>query len=272
MTTQGPTRTFAEVSAVTRTSPGHYSADIDQWWSFAGFPNGGYLQPTMARATLDTAGCDHVLSASAHYLAAPGQGPAEIATEILRAGKSTTQVRSTLSQDGESKVEALFLLGTLPDPEDSRIWTSERLQPAGLAHEDSARYVPDLGHTPVPLMHQIDLRLEPESQGFYQGRPRGEGELRGWLDLPGDEGFDPVSLLFAVDTFPPGTFDIAVTGWVPTFTMATYVRAVPAPGPVQIVLEATLVQGGRVDETCTVRDSEGTVVAQAHQLAGVRLP
>jgi hypothetical protein len=265
-------RTFADVSAVTRTGPYRHRADLDPLWGFGGNPNGGYLQATMARAALDATGYEHALSASTHYLAAPGAGAADIDTVVLRAGKSTTHVRATLSQDGEPKVEALFLLGHLAAPSDSPSWTSARLQPAGVPYEDCVPHSPDPDRIPATLMHQIRLRMEPQSLEFYDGRPQGVGELRGWVGLPGGEDFDPVSLLFAVDTMPPATYDVAFSRWVPTLTMATYVRAAPAPGPLQFVMDATLIQGGRGDETCTVRDSTGTVVAQAHQLAGVRLP
>ena len=39
---------------------------------------------------------------------------------------------------------------------------------------------------------------------------------------------------FAVDAFPPATFDVEFAGWVPTLELTAYVRALPAAGPVQI--------------------------------------
>ncbi|MFM9378070.1 thioesterase family protein [Gordonia sp. VNK21] len=266
------TAAFSEISAVSRVFPGRYRADIEPLWGFGGNPNGGYLQATMARAALDAADREHVLAASTHFLAAPGPGDADIDTVVLRAGKSTTQVRVTLSQGGEPKVEALVILGVLPDPVESPRWQSTRLQPAGAAYEECVPHAPDLEQVPATLMHQIDLRMEPASLRFYDGEPQGIGELRGWIALPAGEEFDSVSLLFAADVMPPATYDVAFSGWVPTLTMSTYIRAVPVAGPLQLVIDTTLIQGGKGDETCTIRDSAGTVVAQAHQLAGVRLP
>ena len=101
--------------------------------------------------------------------------------------------------------------------------------------------------------------------------PTGRGELHGWLELHDDEAFDPFSLVFAVDAFPPATFDVEVTGWVPTLELTAYVRALPAPGPVRVLQKATLVDGGRVDEVCYVWDSTGRLVAQGTQLAAIRL-
>jgi hypothetical protein len=39
----------------------------------------------------------------------------------------------------------------------------------------------------------------------------------------------------------------------------------------QVHLAAGLLHGNRVDQTCTIRDCAGTVVAQSHQLAAIRL-
>ena len=55
----------------------------------------------------------------------------------------------------------------------------------------------------VAILEQIEVRLDPDSLGFTTGHPSGRGELRGWLAPPSDEGFDSLSLLFAVDAFPP---------------------------------------------------------------------
>jgi hypothetical protein len=123
----------------------------------------------------------------------------------------------------------------------------------------------------VAIMDQVDLRIDPADLGFAAGRPSGRGELRGWLELPAGEIFDPNSLLFAVDSFPPATFDIEPTGWVPTLELTGYVRALPAPGPVQVVQRAQLIDAQRVDESCFVWDSTGRLVAHATQLAGIKL-
>ncbi len=123
----------------------------------------------------------------------------------------------------------------------------------------------------VAIMDQVDLRLDRASLGFADGRPSGRGELWGWLALPGDAAFDPTSLLYAVDAFPPATFDIELTGWVPTLELTVYVRALPAPGPVRVLQRAHLVDAQRVDEQCWVWDSTGRVVAHGTQLAGIRL-
>ncbi|MGH2909305.1 MAG: hypothetical protein ACRDK8_08420, partial [Solirubrobacteraceae bacterium] len=51
--------------------------------------------------------------------------------------------------------------------------------------------------------------------------------------------------LLAVDAFPPATFDIEFSGWVPTLELTAYVRAPPEPGPVRILYRAQLIDARR---------------------------
>jgi hypothetical protein len=91
------------------------------------------------------------------------------------------------------------------------------------------------------------------------------------LALPDGEAFDPISLLFAVDAYPPATFEIEWSGWVPTLELTVYVRALPVAGPVRVLQRAQLIDAQRVDEACSVWDHTGRLVAQGTQLAGIRL-
>jgi hypothetical protein len=156
-----------------------------------------------------------------------------IQTELLRVSRAASLVRARLSQRGQACVEALVTVGEL-NPTGTPYWESGAPQTSAVGYDEC---LPLVARTPdgarVPIMEQIQVRLEPASAGFANGRPRGSGELRGWLTLPGGEAFAPGSLLFAVDAFPPATFDIEYTGWVPTLELTAYVRAKPVPGPVR---------------------------------------
>lgn len=261
---------FAVVTAVSETRPGCRTATIDPGWTIGGKPNGGYLLALMARAALLGCPHPHPVAASAHYLRAPDPGPCEVVVEALRRGRSASQAKATLVQDGQRCVEALFTAADL-DPATMPFWCGAPV--ASIATPETCVRLP--ATTPagiaVALLDQVDLRLDPATLGFASGRPAGRGELQGWLALPGGEAFDPLSLLFAVDALPPATFDIAASGWVPTLELTAYVRAVPVPGPVQVHQRAQLVDAHRVDEICTVWDATGRLVAQATQLAAIRL-
>lgn len=271
MTEIGLRYDFEAATEIVADDLGGYTAELDQNWSAVGNLNGGYLQAIMARAAVAESVHPHVVAASTHFLKSPQAGRAHLVVEPLRTGRSASQLRVRLNQDGEPKVETVFMLGDLTDVRSDPVFAAGGLPRRGLAFEDVTRFTPPRETFPVELLHQMEVYIEPESLGFTRGAPRGLGELRGWLHLPGQQPFDPIALLQAADTFPPPTFDLNPTGWVPTFELTTYVRALPAPGPVQVLMQANLVQGDRVDESCTLWDSRGVIVAQSHQLAGVRL-
>jgi hypothetical protein len=262
---------FAEISTLAVAGPNRFDADVNPEWTIAGKPNGGYLLALLGRAAVAVGGHAHVIAASAHYLHAPIPGPVVIEAELLRGGRSASQVRARLSQDGEACVEALLTTSRL-DAGVAPYWERGLPQISHIAYQECVRLVP---RTPdgssVAIMEQVEVRLEPDSSAFTTGHPRGQGELRGWLTLPDDEAFDPTSLLFAVDAFPPATFDIEYSGWVPTLELTAYVRALPAPGSVRVLQRAQLVDAHRVDEACYIWDRTGRLVAQSSQLAGIRL-
>jgi hypothetical protein len=274
MTETTATRSFDEASAVRAAGEHRFIADVDPLWTVGGKPHGGYLQATMARAALASAAPPHVVAASSHFLRAPEPGEVVIDTEALRVGRSITQVRARLSQDSQPHIETIFSIGDLTGASDTTTWIAPTCPEAGAAFEACPRALPPRETFPVELAYQVELHLEPKSLAAVQGTPRGLGQMRGWLNLPHGQAFDPVSLLLAADALPPAIADVQLTGrvlWVPTLELSTYVRALPAPGPMQIHLAAGLLHGNRVDQTCTIRDCAGTVVAQSHQLAAIRL-
>ena len=262
---------FSQVTAVTQCEPGRFSAEVDPEWTIGGKPNGGYLLSMLGRAATSMGVHGHVIAASAHYLRSPEPGPVLIHTELLRGGRSASQIRARLEQDGQPCVEALITAAQLAG-DTTPYWDRGLPEVSQSSYEDLPRLIPSLpSGNRVAIMEQIDVRLDTDSSGFTAGRPSGRGELRGWLALPGAEAFDATSLLFAVDAFPPATFDIEFSGWVPTLELTVYVRALPVPGPVRVLQRAQLIDGGRVDESCFVWDRLGRLVAQGTQLAGIRL-
>ena len=123
-------------------------------------------------------------------------------------------------------------------------------------------------------MDVLDLRLDPATLPFDRTPPTAgtPAELRGWTRFADGREPDALSLLFFADAIPPATLMIGSTGWVPTLQMTAFVRARPAPGWLAIRMTAGLVADGMVDETCTVWDSRGHMVAQSTQLARLRFP
>lgn len=262
---------FSQVSGLVADGEGCFGGELSPEWTIGGKPNGGYLLAMLGRAAVAVSAHDHVVAASAHYLQPPEPGPVAVEADVLRHGRSASQVRARMTQEGRPCVEALVTTARI-EASSVPYWDAG-VPPTGTgSYEDCIRLVPRTPDgTTVAIMEQVEVRLEPSTRRFLDGHPRGRGELRGWLSLPGGEPFDPLSLLYAVDGFPPATFDVEYAGWVPTLELTAYVRAVPVPGPVRVLQRAQLIEGRRVDEVCFVWDSAGRLVAQGSQLAGIRL-
>lgn len=267
---QGAKHRFSDVSRISSVGAGRFAADVDTEWTIGGKPNGGYLLALLGRAAVWVGEHDHVIAASAHYLRSPDPGPVDVEAEVLRSGRTASQVRARMSQGSSPCVEALVTTSRL-DGSTKPYWSHGVPGGPEVPIDQCELVVPGDIELRVAIMEQVDVRIEPRSAGFMRGEPSGAGELRGWLSLPDGESFDAVSLLYAVDSFPPATLDVEMAGWVPTLEMTAYVRALPAPGPVRILQKAHLIEDGRVDETCFVWDSTGRLVAQGTQLAGIRL-
>jgi hypothetical protein len=262
---------FSQVSALVAVGPGRFEATVDPNWTIAGMPNGGYLLAMLGRAAGGASPHGDVIAASAYYLRAPQPGPVTIDVRLLREGRSASHVRASMAQHDSTCVEALFITSRL-DPDAAPYWQRGLPANGGADYENCRRLLPRLADgSPVTILDHVEVRLDDDSSSFSRGEPRGRGELLGWMKLPGGEDLDPVSLLYAVDSFPPGTFDIELSGWVPTLELTVYVRALPGPGPVRVLQRAHLIDAQRVDESCYVWDRGGRLVAQGHQLAGVRL-
>lgn len=262
---------FSEVTALVEAGPGRFTADVHPNWTIGGKPNGGYLLALLGRAAAIVGPHPHVIAASAHYLASPVPGPVTVCAEVLRAGRSASQLRAWMAQNGRPTVEALITTSTLE--ENTEPYWSGGVPQTTISDAEQCVRVPPTSPTglEVTIMGEVDLRIDPATLSFATGKPSGNGELRGTLELPGGESFDPTSLLYALDAFPPATFEVALSGWVPTLELTTYVRALPAPGPLKVLHRAGMIEAQRVDEACFVWDSRGRLVAQATQLAGLRV-
>lgn len=271
---------FDAVTALEETDDPHvFGTSVHPLWAVGDKANGGYLLALLGRAARVTArrhgGRDwEVLASSVTYLRAPGMGHALVRTTLLRSGRTAAHVRAVLSQGENDIVDAVFVLGALPEE------TTVRYDGTPAFHapdpQDCARLTPQIPNgVYVGIMDVLDLRMDPATLPFAAtpvpppGRP---AELRGWTRFADGRQPDALSLLFLADAIPPATLMIGSTGWVPTLQMSSYVRARPAAGWLAIRMTAGLVADGMVDETCVLWDSRGHMVGQSTQLARLRFP
>jgi Thioesterase-like superfamily len=253
---------------------GRFSLELDDAWSVGGKPNGGYLACCLAaaarRVVLEGSGHEHCVAMATSFVGSPDAARAEIVITVLRRGLGATQVRAELQQGGGTKVESLCTFASLPEVE-SRPY--DALPPAEVAPFGSCTPIePRPGASIVVRVHEgAEVRLDPERAGFLSDQPSGVCDLRGWVRLRDGEEPSAATMPFFLDCFPPATFELERSGWVPTVQLTTYLRALPAPGPLRVRQVANVIENGFVDERCEAWDSRGVLVGQAVQLAKVRL-
>lgn len=274
--TVSPSTRFDAVTAVTPDPgrPGTYGAVVDPRWTVVGKPNGGYLSAIAARAAVAESAFEHPVAVDVVFLSSPDTAPVTVEVRTLRRGRAADRFHVRMLQgDGGEEITILEAFvttatlhpGAVPD------WAGGAPSAPEVDAATAVRVTGDaVPGASIAIMDEIDLRISRDRVAFAAGRPSGRGELTGTIDLPGDQEWDPVALLMAIDAFPPATLDVVLTGWVPTMDLTAYVRAVPAPGPLTVRHRAQLIEDGRVDEVTEAWDSSGRLVAQATQLAGIR--
>ncbi|GHJ36177.1 thioesterase family protein [Streptomyces sp. TS71-3] len=265
-------------TAVERRSPGLYEADLPTGWSAAnGALHGGYLLALLGRTLGEQLPHPHPFTITAHYLTVSRPGPALIRAETVRTGRSlSTGTASLIQRDGDgNEVERVRVLASYGDldelPDDVRTAAKPPETPP-IEQCPGPEDAPDDGLVPpMPLHQRLRLRLDPATLGWAVGQPSGKGEARGWFALADGRDPDPLALLVAVDALPPTTFEMGFTGWVPTVELTAHVRALPAPGPLRVSVVTRNLAGGFLEEDAEVWDTADRLVAQARQLARVRL-
>ena len=255
---------------MTRPATTSATIDVDESWSVGGRPHGGYLLREAVALALDETH-PHPLAVSAHYVSSPDHGPADVEVERLRTGRRVASSRVRIAQQESVRAEVLVSAAALSAAEP--YWTSELAPPALPPLEECPR-TPTVGPAGVTVgyFEHVDLRMDVATAQWALGRPAGQAEVRGWIRRADGADATPLDLLVFADAMPPVTFDLGLTGWVPTLELTVHLRGLPAPGWLRVVQRAAVLRDGWLDEECQIWDSRDHLVVQARQLAGYRLP
>jgi hypothetical protein len=272
---------FDEATAVRLSGPGRYQVRPDERFALVApgnatppAVNGGVMVATMLRAVLDTSPLPYPVATSAHFLRVPLLEPGEVEVTWLKQGRTAATARAALVQDAQIVLDVTVTTGSLPvDPRANGelFWTGEppELPPI----EECVNLGPWRGTVGADgvagYAAQVDLRMDPATTGWRRGEPSGIPEMRGYFGLRDQRDPDAYLLAVAVDALPPVVFGLGALGWAPTVELTWHMRAVPAPGPLQVVARCRHVSGGWFDGEAEVWDAAGKLVAQGRQLARV---
>lgn len=261
---------FSDATSVRKLEAGRYGAVIDGTWSVGEVPNGGYLLALAMRAMLAESSQPHPIATSAHYLDRPRAGAALITVETLRTGRTTATLHATLEQDELPLMHATSTMAEL-EPRSVPEWSGPVPEPVAQLDECVPAVIDLPDGTHVGLLEHVDLRLDPQSLGWFSGHPAGSLAMRGHLRLADGTRPDPLVLALAVDALPPTVFGLGRLGWAPTVQLSVLTRALPVAGWLTVHLRGRLVRDEWFDEEAEVYDSTGDLVAQSRQIARVRV-
>ena len=251
-------------------------------WTIGNAVNGGLTMAMMARAlrpVLDGDGRHpDCLALSAYFVSAARPGPYSIVSELVRAGRTMSTGHVSLVQEEDGKpLERTRALATFGDLAAMSEPLRRQVEAPSLPPPEQCISLSDVPEEvspfPIPpIMHRIDLRLDPETAMWGVGQPSMAGRMRGWIRFADGREPDALSLLFFLDAFPPVAFDLGLMGWAPTLELSAHVRAHPAPGWLRVELATDNFSATLLEEDARIWDSTGRLVAQSRQLAAVRLP
>ena len=266
---------FSTLTAVARDDTDRFSLDIDPSSFIARGPNGGYIAAVLLRALLARiddleggAAARAPRSLTVHYPAPPTAGPAEITTEVIRAGRSLVTCAAHLTQQGKPMAAAL---AAFSPPWPGEAWND---RPAPEAPSAETLTYGRLERPPLPFLDYWDHR-------FTKGRavdPTGPAETQGWIRLAETEPIDGPVVAAMTDAFPPAVFTrYAVPNPVPTVDLTIHFRAglpMDGLGPDDFVLgqfRTRTVAEGFLEEDGELWTTSGVLLAQSRQLA-IMLP
>ena len=96
---------FFDATAVQKVGDGRYVADLDDRWNLRPLPQGGIVTAIAVRAMEAELGHDEQCPRTLHttFAAQVAHGPLEIDVEVLRAGRSMSQVRAEVRNQGAAR-------------------------------------------------------------------------------------------------------------------------------------------------------------------------
>lgn len=257
--------TFDTDTAVTPRGEGRFSGELHDRWTIQDVPNGGYVMGLMLRAILEVGGHPDPLTVTAHFLSPTLAGPVEMETEVVKAGRSTSTVMSSLHQDGRERIRMLSTLGHLDSregPDELFIRPPELEPPFEERRSMLVQKFPGNFHFRMP---------ESVASGAF-GDPTGEPEIGGTIAFADGRPPDLLAVPVFADGFPPVAFNLGHAAWTPTLELTIHFWNHPAPGPVTVWLQTDVVVGGYHDESGNLWDAQGRLVARSRQIARILAP
>jgi acyl-CoA thioesterase len=255
---------FDEETRATKSAGGQWHGVVSPEWNIGDNPNGGYLLSLISSALSQEIAHPDPISITTHYLR-PGLQDTEyqINIDVIRVGRTLSNVRATLIQAGKPRLEVMAVYGDLSQSVgvENEI---PMIAPVIPAEPLCCDRTGDLQGIELPIMNRLSVRLNPEQSVSGEST---EPVISGWIRFTDGREPDARSLLLFCDAFPPSPFGyLGNVGWVPTVELTVHVRQRPAVGWILGQFTTNHLAGGRMIESGALWDSTGSLVAQSRQL------
>lgn len=261
---------FDRDTAVTVAGDGVFHGRIDRGWWIQRGPNGGYVAAIVLRAmTMALADAARSpRSLTVHYLAAPQEGPVEVAVTVERSGRTLSYLSARMVQDGRLVATALAAFAVAQE-------SSMEFQHLAMPDVPSAAETapPPPGPVIVPMRERYETRFVVGAQPFSGADEAVSG---GWIRLAEPRPVDHLLMAALADAWLPPIFTM-VTGeqpvGVPTIDLTVHFRS-PLPVPEMAdddfvfgLFRTSTSAGGFIEDDGDIWSPDGRLLAQCRQLA-----
>jgi acyl-CoA thioesterase len=267
---------FAADTAIEALGGGRWRAQLDDRWQSLIALHGGYATAIAVRALLaelEPTG-QALRNVTTRFVRSPQAGPAEVAVELDRQGRTVSFASARLVQDGRT---VLLVAATFATPTTGGLRWDEHRRPrrTGPAPVDLPRFA---GVGKVNHFHQVDVRLDPDVVPFSG---RGSAWIGAWMRPLDGEPVDVPWLVAAGDVLPPASFSrtsgptrAASIDYTIYFATADPAARVPVGADLYVETHAMLAADGMVVEDGVLWAPDGSVLAVSRQtrLGGDEVP
>ena len=257
---------FDDETGIEPLGDGRFATRLTSAWNIGESANGGYALSPVLRSLRDVGGHRDPISVTTHFLRpvqiAGDASPAEVRSDAIRRGRTTSVARGTLVHDARERLTVVAAFGDLGDVSGE----SDITRPAPCIPEpdhclDRSGLEQGVG---LPILGRLDVRIHPD-RAVAGGSP--DAVMEGWIRFADGSPPSTLALPLFADAFPPSLYPrFGRVGWVPTVELTVHVRRRPVAGWVQARLECDDLTDGRMIETGSLWDSAGSLVARSRQL------
>lgn len=259
---------FDQDIAIESTNPQRYTGSISTNWSINGVPNGGYLMSLIANALLQSSRMKATPIITTNFLNRCHPGEAIISVERMSLSRQFDRLEARLEQNDNECIRAF---GTFTDEKNDCILDNYQTEVPDITSAEECIAVPEMPD--YTLFGGMDIRLDPDSAEWFEGRLSDRSEIKGWIRFNDKRTFDVPSILLAADAFPPSVFTSqGMVAWVPTIECSINIRNLPSSEWLKGLFRTRFITCGLLEEDGVIWDERGTLVAISRQIAQYRPP